>query len=599
MEMQNLGPGLPINAEGPLERRTLKKPRELECLDVSCLIINKMIGTGIFVSPAIVVLLAGSKWAALLMWVFGACYSFASILVYLEYGLAWPFNGGELIYIGKILPRPSIIAQCSFAWFFVCFSTSTGNAISFARFVGFAAHPDREMDEWLQKFIGCWLIVGICLLHYRLVNIGIWANNLLAAFKVVLVLVFVLIGLLGGLPKESSTDEGIPGASDFGKSNEMIRAPANSALAIFLVLYSYQGWENANYVTAEIKGDDEEKRKTLKKGALIAVAIFWVLGLDDILGPDQQEFTIVYDLVLKSIRFQHPTRAKKAVSVLVAMSALGNLIGVIFTNGRGKFARSTAILATITSFIDQAAVPLLPNSLEGFYFIINTYTYGHSILNLSLAFGILFPILVHRMNAYSTATVDNLLLYKKSKPNWSWQILRCWPFRWACAGFLILVNIFLVILPFIPTAYTNGSPRKIPSWSLPVTVLPFYVAGAVAGLFIVFISTKMEFFNSHVVEDTHRVDISNFVYPERRRWDIHYPEFGALWRSIRQRNGIHAVVAETKLRLFHKGEAQTAHDINEATNSPIYEPMHVWGAWGKLLSWRQTRRELSVPIPES
>lgn len=157
--------------------------------------------------------------------------------------------------------------------------------------MGFAAHPDREMDEWLQKFIGCWLVVGICLLHYRLVNIGILANNLLAAFKVVVVLLFFLIGLLGGLPKEGPTDGGIPGASDFGKSKEMVKAPANSALAIFLVLYSYQGWENASkqcpiyrgysslnllgldYVTAEIRGDDEEKRRILKKGALIAVAV--------------------------------------------------------------------------------------------------------------------------------------------------------------------------------------------------------------------------------------------------------------------------------------------------------------------------------------
>lgn len=121
-----------------------------------------------------------------------------------------------------------------------------GNAISFARFFGFAAHPDHEMNEWLQKLVGCWLIVAICLLHYRLVNIGIWANNLFAAFKVLLVLLCFLIGLLGGLPKEGHTKGGIPGASDFGNSKEAIRAPANSALAIFLVLYSYQGWENAS-----------------------------------------------------------------------------------------------------------------------------------------------------------------------------------------------------------------------------------------------------------------------------------------------------------------------------------------------------------------
>lgn len=98
-----------------------KRQRELQWFDISCLIINKVIGSGIFISPALVVLLTGSKWAALLMWIFGSLYSFAryfvirfghviclyaildSILIYLEYGLAWPFNGGEFVYVSLVL----------------------------------------------------------------------------------------------------------------------------------------------------------------------------------------------------------------------------------------------------------------------------------------------------------------------------------------------------------------------------------------------------------------------------------------------------------------------------------------------------------------
>lgn len=77
LEMQNLQPHDSNVVGSQFESPITKKQRELMWYDVSCLIINKMIGTGIFVSPAIVVLLVGSKWAALLMWIFGACYSFA------------------------------------------------------------------------------------------------------------------------------------------------------------------------------------------------------------------------------------------------------------------------------------------------------------------------------------------------------------------------------------------------------------------------------------------------------------------------------------------------------------------------------------------
>ena len=82
LEMSTLDPGHPsdqrrFNNGGGQPERASKRQRELMWFDVSCLIINKMIGTGIFVSPAIVVFLVGSKWAALLMWIAGASYSFA------------------------------------------------------------------------------------------------------------------------------------------------------------------------------------------------------------------------------------------------------------------------------------------------------------------------------------------------------------------------------------------------------------------------------------------------------------------------------------------------------------------------------------------
>lgn len=58
-------------------QRSTKRQRELEWFDVSCLIINKMIGTGLFVNSAIVVHLSGSKWLAFVMWILGSFYSFA------------------------------------------------------------------------------------------------------------------------------------------------------------------------------------------------------------------------------------------------------------------------------------------------------------------------------------------------------------------------------------------------------------------------------------------------------------------------------------------------------------------------------------------
>lgn len=55
---------------------TYKRQKPLDTLDVACLIINKMIGGGIFVTSSGVASLTQSKIIALSLWIFGGIYSF-------------------------------------------------------------------------------------------------------------------------------------------------------------------------------------------------------------------------------------------------------------------------------------------------------------------------------------------------------------------------------------------------------------------------------------------------------------------------------------------------------------------------------------------
>lgn len=59
-------------------------------IDVACLVLNRMIGSGIFLSPRSVLLGTKSVGASLLFWAAGAIYALAGMHVYLEYGLNVP-----------------------------------------------------------------------------------------------------------------------------------------------------------------------------------------------------------------------------------------------------------------------------------------------------------------------------------------------------------------------------------------------------------------------------------------------------------------------------------------------------------------------------
>lgn len=62
---------------GNAEDEVIMHPQKpLGTIDVACLIINKMIGAGIFVSPPVVTSLVGNKVGAIFLWIFGGIFSY-------------------------------------------------------------------------------------------------------------------------------------------------------------------------------------------------------------------------------------------------------------------------------------------------------------------------------------------------------------------------------------------------------------------------------------------------------------------------------------------------------------------------------------------
>lgn len=94
-----------ISTEAPDERF------RLGYVDVVCLILNRMIGSGIFNTPQKVMSGTQSSGASLLFWFFGVIYAMAGMHVYIEFGLnvprivyggveqSVPRSGGDLNYV--------------------------------------------------------------------------------------------------------------------------------------------------------------------------------------------------------------------------------------------------------------------------------------------------------------------------------------------------------------------------------------------------------------------------------------------------------------------------------------------------------------------
>jgi amino acid transporter len=110
-----------------------------------------------------------------------------------------------------------------------------------------SAESSSDFDPRLVRFIAVCILSAICLLHYFSSQLGLFLNKLLALYKALLLFSIFIAGMIAS-GKEGS------GAHDWttkyppGHGNRGI----SSLAALVLVLYSYTGWENANYVSTLI-----------------------------------------------------------------------------------------------------------------------------------------------------------------------------------------------------------------------------------------------------------------------------------------------------------------------------------------------------------
>ncbi|KFY10415.1 hypothetical protein V491_07659 [Pseudogymnoascus sp. VKM F-3775] len=446
--------------------------RDLGMFDVAALIMNKMIGTGIFTTPGLVLSLTGNKRTSVILWIFGGIWALLSVVVYVEFGAAFPFNGAELIYLDEVFRRPELLATILYSALFVLAANTNGNALQFAKHVLLAANPSitnsDELDGRLVTFLAIAVLTCVCLLHYFSRNSGLLLNLFFALYKTILIIVFIICGFI------SSSHE--PNGKD-GWNNEPV-AKRDSLAALIYVIYSYQGWENANYVGGELKMASRD----LKWGAFMAVGIVtllytlvtvaYSLALPfDTLVENHKDLVIV-GFAPKAFGSYGP-----AVPICIALSAFGNLVAVVYTSSKVKqqiarqcvipfskfFARDDVqfgspigalILHWIFSIIWISATP---NTSDGYGFVIGVFMYGQLIVGVCMGIATFFIRQTYEADGQRTAAVNG------GRDTWHPVILKKNCVRWPVALAFIGMNIIVLV----------ESPRgdaKPARWTWPVII---------------------------------------------------------------------------------------------------------------------------------
>ncbi|KAL8413266.1 hypothetical protein RB594_004766 [Gaeumannomyces avenae] len=443
------------------------------------LILNKMIGTGIFSTPSSIFAATGSVGISLMLWVIGGVLTFAGISVFMEFGLAIPRSGGEKNYLERVYRHPRYLASCVLASQMILLGFSAGNSLAFGRYVLFASGGlgQSSPDGWQARGIGVACITFAVLLHITLPKWGIRLFNVLGVFKVIVLLIIVFSGFaaLAGRrlvddPRNFENAFAIESGDGYGGGGAY--AYANALLNI---VYSYKGWENANYVVGELKNP----RKTLAVAAPLAVGgvtILYVLANVAYFAAIPKSDLAKSEVIVAGLFFRNVFGASSAVSALpalVALSNMGNVLAVSFAHARvnqefGKegllpFSQfwasikpfNTPAAALFLHWIVTVIVLLAPPAGAAYNFIVNLYTYPGAWINAFVAAGLIY-------------------LQWNKRENWTSP----WHTYLPISVLYLLANIFLALVPFIPPE-GNWNEDGYPYYVFPIVGVGVLVLGAI------------------------------------------------------------------------------------------------------------------------
>jgi APA family basic amino acid/polyamine antiporter len=231
------------------------------------LVMGGIVGVGIFVNPAVVARGLHSPSLVLAAWTLGGVIALLGAFVYAELAARMPATGGEYAYL-RAAYGP--LAGFLFGWTTLLVVQAGGMA---AVAIVFAKNLDVLAGGGIsQAAVVVGVLAGLAAINCLGVKSGNGVQTTLGALKIVVIAAVVVAGLLlaphlGPAPR--ATLDGSP-KPDLVKS---------FGAAMIPVVFSYGGWQTANYVAGEMKDSRRNLARALVAGVIAVIALYLLVNI--------------------------------------------------------------------------------------------------------------------------------------------------------------------------------------------------------------------------------------------------------------------------------------------------------------------------------
>ncbi len=327
-----------MNNSGGLELK-----RELGRASAIAIVVGTVIGSGIFLVPKDMIQQTGSPQMVLWVWVFGGILSLFGALTYAELAAAMPDAGGEYVYLREAYgPFFGFL----YGWTQTWVAKSASIATLATGFLYYAGNFWPALEGVLWKIdlpigpaggpleirygqLGAMaVILALGGLNYFGVKFGGQVQVVVTVIKVALIALIISIGLGSEVGEVANFASSVPAVGGF----------AGFFGALVAALWAYDGWNNVNMVSSEIRNPQKNLPQALIGGTLLVIAIyllanvayFYVLPSETVASTDR--------VAAEMMRRIMGPQGAAAVSVAAMISIFAALNGSILTGSRVPYA---------------------------------------------------------------------------------------------------------------------------------------------------------------------------------------------------------------------------------------------------------------------
>lgn len=307
----------PSNRAGPAQVLSLG--------DATAIIVGLIVGAGIFGTPSIVAGAVESPALFVAVWIAGGVFSVIGALCYAELATAFPSAGGEYHFLGRAYGR-----SLAFLYGWARMTVVVAGSIAVFAYL-FGDYMSRVIHLGPQSS-AVWavlVVIVLTLVNYAGIREGKLTQNFFTFLECSGLVIIVVAGF-------AFAPDPAPVAAAASGAPWYMGAGIGSAMVF--VLFTYGGWNDAAYISAEVRDRKRNMAMSLLVSIGIVTLLYVLVNLAYLKGLGYDALTRSDAVAADLLKRAWGPAGEKLISVMIAIAALTSVNGSMIVGARSNYA---------------------------------------------------------------------------------------------------------------------------------------------------------------------------------------------------------------------------------------------------------------------